>query len=570
MGKIQSSEGEMFFAALKDNPDAFFKFMHDQIGIRLRAEGQWGKWNIEEEIIKSLFDSPKTSETYVRGSNSCGKTFGAGVAGNAYFFCRQPSYVLYLSTKKEQAKAQAWAHFLSIYRQIRRWCKKQKISLPEGLNERIEFNELWWARVYAGHIRGEKDKATGWSGFHNKYQLFVIDESPGLPDNVYEMITGNITSKHNVLLAQGNPLERGNWWFRNQMPRSDTGAVSEHRKVFAVSAMMSPNYLHRVWAEEYKKEHGDYPEDPHIIKRPDGEVEFDDVIPGLASYEWIKRTEEDPETKPGTAYHDGHVRGEFPEQEEWGLIPWTDIQKCAESSHGWQACIEGLGFDTWRSMMESMGKDAAIKAIVDYADRNEHWILLPDWSRVAVGVDVADSGGNLSVITVLAGDKMLEQRVSDGKASVDLPPLIERTLLDYDIWTVGIDKPGVGVGPVAILQDRGIDVLEFKGGTPVNDADERQEYVDLNSEMGWSLRRRFTSGFIEILDDETLKRQCASIKWLYTSGNKVKVPKPSRSPDKFDSLRIAHWAQQFAEYSPSVMDSQLPRYDAQFGRLDDW
>jgi len=553
-----------FFSRLKNNPEAFFRLLRDQLGIRLRAEGKWGKWSVEEDILRSLFETPKVNEVFVRGSNSSGKTFGAGIAGNAYLFCRQPSYVMYLSTKKEQAKTQAWSQFLGTYNRLRTWCRKNGIGIPDPMVERVEFAPDWWARVYAGQGRGEKDKAMGWSGFHNKYQLFIVDEAPGIPDSVHEMITGNVTGAHNVLLAQGNPLVRAGWWYKGQqLP------IPAHRKVFKISAKESPNYIHRLWADRIKEETGKYPDDPYIKTLPNGEVEFKELIPGLAGMEWITKIESDPETRPGAPYHDGHVLGEFPQGSEWGLLPWDDIQKAAERSHGWQRCIEALGFDEWRSLMSSVGRNEAISRIIEYAEANDIQITLPDFNKLAVGVDVADGGGNLSVISVLAGPKLLEQRIVDGTAAVQLPPLIEETLEDYEIWSCGIDKPGVGVAPVAVLQARGIEVLEYKGGVPADDADDRQEYADLNSEMAWSLRGEFVNDEIEIPDDEILKQQLGSIQWSYTAGNKVKVPKPAKSPDRFDSLRIAFWCQRYGDYSPDVAGQQLPRYRAQFN-LDEW
>lgn len=531
----------------------------------MRCSGPWGEWDIEERITLATFQTPKVNEIYVPAGNSTGKTWNSGVVGNAWLFCRQPSQVIYLSTKKEQSKAQAWSKFLIVYDMIYAWCRRHQIELPEPLVERVDMRNDWWARVYAGHVRGDKSKSTGWSGFHAQYQIFIVDESPGLPDNVHEMLTGNITGKHNVLLAQGNPLMRQGWWYQGMQ-----GEIPSHRKVFTISSKGSPNYLHRIWAEKYKEEHGEYPEDENIVTGDDGEPEFIDLVPGLAGYEWISRVEADPETKPGTPYHDGHILGVFPQGTEWGLVPWRDIQSAADRSRGWQMCIEGLGFEDWRQIHKTLGRNEAIGQIMAYAEANDLAILLPDFDRLAIGVDVADAGGNLSVITVLAGDKVLEQRIVDGKASVDLPPEVEKCLYDYEIWAVGIDKPGVGSGPVAILQARGIDVMEYKGGIPVDDADDRQEYADLNAWMAWDLRRSFIDQEIEIPDDEVLKQQVGGIQWQYTAGNKVKVPKPPKSPDRFDALRIAKWVQRFGDYSPAVVGNQLPANVGQFGTLGEW
>jgi hypothetical protein len=60
------------------------------------------------------------------------------------------------------------------------------------------------------------------------------------------------------------------------------------------------------------------------------------------------------------------------------------------------------------------------------------------------------------------------------------------------------------------------------------------------------------------------------VQWLYTAGNKVKVPKPAKSPDRFDSLRIAKWVEAFGDYSPDSIGDQLPKFKRQYGTLTDW
>ena len=557
-----------FFEIMENRPDRFLRFLDEKLGVKTRLEEPWGTWDIEEQIILSTFETPRIREVYVRAANSTSKTHGAGIIGNAWLICHPGSKIIYLSTKREQAKTQAWAEFRGLYNKIHRWGKRNGVFFPDPMMERVDMTDDWWARVYAGQVRGEKSKSTGWSGFHAKYLLFIIDEALGIPDMVREMVSGCATSKHNVILAQGNPISRGtdeySWWYEGQIK------PAPHRKIFAVAARTSPNYQFEAWARAHFEKHGEWPEHPKITIDEDGDVDIEELIPGLAGWEWIAAAEADPRTCPGTAYHFGHILGEFPIGSEWGLIRWDDIQVAAEKSQGWQRCIEALGFEDWRSLMEGVGTSRAIAEIEKKAAALEEDVLLPDFGRLAIGVDVADSGGNLNVITVLAGDKVLEQRAFDGKASLVVPPEVEKVMKAYDHWAVGIDKPGVGAGPAAILQEKGLDVMEFKGGIPAEGKDERQEYANLNAEMAWIVRDRFSKGEIEIPDDEDLKNQCGMIQWQYTDGNRVKVPKPKHSPDKFDSLRIAVWVQTFADYSPEVVGAQLGQQRGQFGDLEGW
>jgi len=564
------SRGADFLAALKENPEGFLRFIRDELGVKTRMEGPWGDWDIEEEIALSTFNTPETRHILVRAGNATSKSHNGGVVGNAWLFCHQPSKIIYLSTKREQAKAIVWAEFTSLYRKIHGWCREKGIKFPDPLTEKVDFGPEWWARVYAGQVRGEKSKTTGWSGFHAKHLLFIIDEALGIPNNVWEMVTACATSKHNAILAQGNPITRGtdgyDWWYKAQQG-TDRSDFPKSRKVFAVSSKTSPNYLLGKWAHEYFDKHGEWPEHDHIIiDKATGEADIEELIPGLAGYEWIaEQIEVDPETKAGTPYHYGHILGEFPMGTEWGLIDWADIQYAADRRKGWVDCIKALGFSSWRSLLESHGLSAAISEIEKYANNREIPIMLPDLNRLAVGVDVADGGGNLSAITVKAGGKTLEIRTFDGKGTIVVPPEVDKCLKQYKISSVGIDKPGVGAGPAAILKEMGYDVQEFYGGISSDSVDKRHEYANLNAEMAWAVRDEFSNREIEIPDDEDLKNQIGSIQWKYTEGTRVKVPKPSKSPDKFDSLRIAVWMQRFGDYSPDVVGDQLANQSGQFG-----
>ncbi|MFZ5501788.1 MAG: hypothetical protein ACOY58_07770, partial [Candidatus Micrarchaeota archaeon] len=195
---------EVFFAIFRNRPDAFLRFAHDELGIRL--------WPRQEEIFFSAFQHP---ETYVRTGNAIGKTFVAGFIGCAFLICKVPSKVIFLATKLAQAKRQTWAEFLHTYGKIRARLAEQKppLILPEPLAESVNFTQDWFGTVWAG---AEADPEA-FHGFHARNLLFVIDEASGVGDGVREAADRCLTEKDNHLLAIGNPRRRLGWFHDDQM-----------------------------------------------------------------------------------------------------------------------------------------------------------------------------------------------------------------------------------------------------------------------------------------------------------------------------------------------------------------
>ena len=507
-----------FLATMRDRPDRFLKWLDVEFGIKLAWEGGWGKFDKQQQIYFSVFDNP---ETYVRSAHSMGKMFCAGVVGNAFLFCKQPSKIIYLSTKMGQAKAQAWSEFMGLYKRIRMRLSEYGFQFPEPLSERVTFRNDWWAMVYTA--KKEADTASqATAGFHAPNLLFILDEAPGIDDSIKQSVDGCRTSAGNRLLAQGNPVQRVGWYYDGQQD------PPPYRKIIAISALESPNV-----------------------------ITGEDIVPGLATPGWVEQVKND--YGEGSAYWFAHVLGEFPQEDEWSLVAWQHIQAAADRWREFDKAVKALGYEDWPQMVDQEGASEAARIIKTYAHENGLSCPLPDLERLAIGVDVADTGNDSSVITVLAGDLVVERIALQSNDVMTVVGKVVQVLKKYDVWACAVDKPGVGTGVVRRLQELGVSVLEYLGHVaPEN----KEEYQYLGDELAWSLRKRFRDGLIAIPDDDVLKQECATMRWTQTSAGKVRVPKPKRkSPDHFDSLRIAHWMEQMGAWDPEVISLPVYRHE---------
>ena len=271
-----------FWNWLNKRPDHFLKILRDQLGIRL--------WSRQEEIYYSAFEYP---QTYVRTGNGVGKTWISGVIGCAFLLCYSPSVVVYIATKREQVKRQAWAHFRGIYNKVRDLFGSMTppLILPRPLTESVTISEKdnWFATIWSG----DEDDPEAFQGFHAPYQIFIVDEASGIKDTVREAIDRNLLSHNNHILATGNPVRRQGWFFRDQM-NPPPGLNIIH-----VSSLESPNV-----------------------------VAGKEIIPGLITKEKIEEWRE----KYGehSPFWQVSVLGEFPQSGDDSLIPWEDIEKAVE------------------------------------------------------------------------------------------------------------------------------------------------------------------------------------------------------------------------------------------------
>lgn len=298
-----------FFLGLRDRPDRFLDLL---ARCRLRL------WTRQEEVFLSVFENP---QTYVRSGNAVGKTFVAGAVGLGFLFVRQPSRVVYIATKIEQTKRQAWAEFLRCYRAVRERLAAMypPLSLPEPLAQSLDLVPgQWFATVWGGASADPE----AFHGFHAEHLLFVIDEASGVDDRVREAVERCLTSEGSRLLALGNPVRRSGWFYDHQQD------PPSYRRIIRISALESPNV-----------------------------VTGRTVIPGLATQEWVERVrEEHGENSP---FWYVSVLGEFPEVAEDALFPFEAVRRAVELALPEDRARVAIGVDVAR-----YGADSSVICIL--------------------------------------------------------------------------------------------------------------------------------------------------------------------------------------------------------------
>jgi hypothetical protein len=122
-----------------------------------------------------------------------------------------------------------------------------------------------------------KESPEALQGFHGDNLMFVIDEASGVPDEVYQVAEGALTTPGSKVVMTGNPTRRSGYFWR-------AFQNSQHWKTMKVSSadakMVDSDYITKMLS--------DYGEDSNIYRvRVLGEFPIDDSD-ALISSEWLE------------------------------------------------------------------------------------------------------------------------------------------------------------------------------------------------------------------------------------------------------------------------------------------
>lgn len=179
--------------------------------------------------------------------------------------------------------------------------------------------------------------------------------------------------------------------------------------------------------------------------------------------------------------------------------------------------------------------------------------------EVVAGVDVAEQGNDLSVVTIGLRNKVektyyITHIESWGKT--DLMPTVARItplLQAHKVDVVRVDATGVGSGVYSRLDELKREgrfkarVEAFKGGLSPSNNRSKERFLNLKAESYWHTRSLFEEGKVTIPPHRDLVNQLSKMKWEMTSSEKIRIRDPGdkegdtseqKSPDFSDSLNI--------------------------------
>lgn len=189
----------------------------------------------------------------------------------------------------------------------------------------------------------------------------------------------------------------------------------------------------------------------------------------------------------------------------------------------------------------------AIRSCKDKIKSNSHIRYL--------GIDVGHDGNDPTVWTIIEGDNILEElkvRLPKTK-TVEVTRKTEQIILEerIDPENVCIDAVGVGAGVCDELEEKGYNVIQFKGGRGCdkNIVGTSLEFANHRSWSCWLLAEEIRKHRLGGLNGRKLISEAGAIKYKIRNDKNILIEskddlrkKLRRSTDDWDSLTYANWA----------------------------
>ena len=231
------------------------------------------------------------------------------------------------------------------------------------------------------------------------------------------------------------------------------------------------------------------------------------MIRGLTTSQWVQERK-DTWGEENPIYR-ARVLGEFPDQAEDTLIKLSDVEAAAQREP---------------PVIEANGPS-------------------PVDDEVVLAVDVARFGSDRSVILRRRGNVVEDIQIFHQMDTMRLVGWINAAIRESSPDYVCVDEIGVGAGVVDRLREEG---HRIKGINVARSAHQSGLFINLRAEGYWRLRDLFSTGQINIPDDNQLMGELAAMRYSYDSQGRIQIESKDSmrqrslpSPDKADALMLA-------------------------------
>lgn len=441
-------------------------------------------WSKQREICQSVMENEKTA---VRAGHGVGKSLCAAVIADWWIDTHPVGETFVISTAPSTSQVHAVL-----------WAEMAKVHERAKLAGEIQLSDNWVigrTLVAQGRKPAEHNKHV-FQGTHRKFLLAIIDEACGIPEWIWTAIDTLATGEFNRILAIGNPDDSSSHFAKICKPGSGWNSLK-------ISVLESPNFTNEVVDEELRV--------------------------SLTQRKWVddKRNT----WGEGSAIWDAKILGEFSENDEHSVIPWSWVIAAQRRHNEW---------------LEAGSPE------------------LP--GRKIIGADIARFGNDSTVFAHRTGVliKRLEVfRKLDTEIVADL--LKARMYIHEDLAVV--DAGNMGAGVIDKLRHAGyiIKPFNFQARTKAMDRSRQWGMATQRSAAWWNMRELLdpaTDSEIMLPDDEELAAELIAPRWSEQIGAKIYVESKddikkrlNRSTDKADAVIMAFWQPDYVYDSADDIDA---------------
>ncbi len=208
-------------------------------------------WAGQERILESVRDHARTT---VRSSHGVGKTWVAAACGLWWVYCHAPSALVSTAPTTRQVEKLLWGEINTL------WKRARLPGTQKPLPGRCLTMELQASLRQTGY-GFSTDDPDYFAGWHAQHLLVIVEEAAGVPDSIFQVIQGTLTSAHCRLLLIANPTRTTGYFFASHQ--------SDQWSKLQVAAPDTPNFavppgepaplpwlVTREWTDDRRREWG--------------------------------------------------------------------------------------------------------------------------------------------------------------------------------------------------------------------------------------------------------------------------------------------------------------------------
>jgi len=231
-------------------------------------------WDKQIELLKSV---AMNQETWIKSGQSVSKTFTLALLPLWWLSCFSPALCLTTAPTWPQVENQLWGNLRLHYN-----------NAEFNLGGKMLLTE--WRKEGDNYAIGiSTDKPEKFQGYHNPNILVIVDEGPGLRENIWPAIDAVLTSRNSRLVVAGNPLSKvGKFWNACSKPKEGRHLIhitcqeaAEASEKLSISGMVT-----KAWIDDKKIEWGE--KNPLYISRVLGDFP-DETEDTLFPLGWLEQ-----------------------------------------------------------------------------------------------------------------------------------------------------------------------------------------------------------------------------------------------------------------------------------------
>lgn len=167
-------------------------------------------WQIE--ALTALAINFKLS---IRSGHGVGKSAFLSWAIIWFMSCFYPTKVPCTAPSAHQLFDVLWA-------EVRYWLRRAIPAIRDQFEVKSDRIELvsGSTETFAAARTSRKESPDALQGFHSENLLFIVDEAAGVPDIIFEVAAGALSTEHSRILLAGNPTSSTGYFARSHRPDS--------------------------------------------------------------------------------------------------------------------------------------------------------------------------------------------------------------------------------------------------------------------------------------------------------------------------------------------------------------